>query len=181
MRSVFKLQKILTAVYVLVSIAAFIFALSFMTEYGDLFGLRLPLNKEIAEFHDVILQIFNRQILIWSIVAVAGILLIVMLEVFTKVPDRLALVVMVILLAVCCYGAFYGLINIPAIRTYYQSLDFQYLYLEGLDNYQFKFTTFNLGMILYSVQMVICVSYALTLVASHIIYMKTMKKGAHGK
>lgn len=77
MRKLFKGQRILSVLYILASIGMFLFALAFMTEYSDLFGLKLPQNQEIAMFHDVILQTFNRQIFAWSLVGVIGIALIV--------------------------------------------------------------------------------------------------------
>ena len=55
MRKLFKGQRILSVLYILASIGMFLFALAFMTEYSDLFGLKLPQNQEIAMFHDVIL------------------------------------------------------------------------------------------------------------------------------
>ena len=94
MRKLFKGQRILSVLYILASIGMFLFALAFMTEYSDLFGLKLPQNQEIAMFHDVILQTFNRQIFAWSLVGVIGIALIVFLEILSCVPDRFALVVM---------------------------------------------------------------------------------------
>ena len=88
MRKLFKGQQILSVLYILASIGMFLFALAFMTEYNDLFGLKLPQNQEIAMFHDVILQTFNRQIFAWSLVGVIGIALIVFLEILSCVPDR---------------------------------------------------------------------------------------------
>ena len=98
MRKLFKGQRILSVLYILASIGMFLFALAFMTEYSDLFGLKLPQNQEIAMFHDVILQTFNRQIFAWSLVGVIGIALIVFLEILSCVPDRFALVVMLLLI-----------------------------------------------------------------------------------
>ena len=88
MRKLFKGQRILSVLYILASIGMFLFALAFMTEYSDLFGLKLPQNQEIAMFHDVILQTFNRQIFAWSLVGVIGIALIVFLEMLSCFPDR---------------------------------------------------------------------------------------------
>ena len=101
MRKLFKGQRILSVLYILASIGMFLFALAFMTEYSDLFGLKLPQNQEIAMFHDVILQTFNRQIFAWSLVGVIGIALIVFLEILSCVPDRFALVVMLLLMVAC--------------------------------------------------------------------------------
>lgn len=179
MKKIFQAQKAVSVIYIILAIVSLVYALSFMTEFGDLFGLRLQQNSKIANFHDVILQSFNRQILIWALAGIAVILAAFALETFTKVPDRFALVVMILLLAVCCYGAYYGLLNIPAIETYYKGLDMTYFALEGGTEYVFKFTTFRLGMALYATQLVVCVGYAVTLLLSHTTYLKMMKKGAH--
>lgn len=178
MKKIFQAQKAVSVIYIILAIVSLVYALSFMTEFSDLFGLRLQQNSKIANFHDVILQSFNRQILIWALAGVAVILIAFTLEIFTKVPDRFALVVMILLLAVCCYGAYYGLLNIPAIQTYYQGLDMQYFPLEGGVEYEFKFTTFRLGMALYATQIVVCVGYIVTLLMSHITYVKNRKRGA---
>lgn len=177
MRKIFNAQKAVTVIFILLTLVSFVYALAFMTEFSDLFGLRMQQNSKIANFHDVILQSFNRQILVWALVGIGVIFAAFALELFTKVPDLFALIVMILLLAVCCYGAYYGLVNIPAIRTYYQGLDMQYFPLEGGADYVFKFTTFNLGMALYAVQLVVCAGYAIIIALSHITYVKMMKKG----
>ena len=90
MKKIFRGQVILSAVYTVTAIVVFLYTLVFMTEYNDLFGLKMPQNKQIAQFYEVILQGFNRQILVWAIVGIIGILMIVLLEIRTAVPDRFA-------------------------------------------------------------------------------------------
>ena len=46
MRKLSKGQRILSVLYILASIGMFLFALAFMTEYNDLFGLKLPQTKK---------------------------------------------------------------------------------------------------------------------------------------
>lgn len=177
MKKIFRGQQILAALYILASLGVFLFALAFMTDYSDLFGLKLPQNQEIAQFHDVILQTFNRQIFAWALVGVAGIALIVFLEIGTRVPDRFALVVMVVLAAACCAGACNAVMNLQAIAAYYQGLDFQYLYLEGMENYQLQFTTFRVGTALYSLYILVCGALAVNLTASHVAFVRLQRKG----
>lgn len=81
MKKIFRGQVILSAVYTVTAIVVFLYTLVFMTEYNDLFGLKMPQNKQIAQFYEVILQGFNRQILVWAIVGIIGILMIVLLEI----------------------------------------------------------------------------------------------------
>jgi magnesium-transporting ATPase (P-type) len=177
MRKLFKGQQILSVLYILASIGMFLFALAFMTEYNDLFGLKLPQNQEIAMFHDVILQTFNRQIFAWSLVGVIGIALIVFLEILSCVPDRFALVVMLLLMIACCYGAANSIMNLQAISVYYQGLDFQYLSLEGLENYQLQFTTFRLGVVFNALYILVCGALAIDLTASHLTFVRLKKEG----
>ena len=96
MKKIFRGQVILSAVYTVTAIVVFLYTLVFMTEYNDLFGLKMPQNKQIAQFYEVILQGFNRQILVWAIVGIIGILMIVLLEIRTAVPDRFAAAVMTV-------------------------------------------------------------------------------------
>ena len=177
MRKLFKGQRILSVLYILASIGMFLFALAFMTEYSDLFGLKLPQNQEIAMFHDVILQTFNRQIFAWSLVGVIGIALIVFLKILSCVPDRFALVVMLLLMVACCYGAANSIMNLQAISVYYQGLDFQYLSLEGLENYQLQFTTFRLGVVFNALYILVCGALAIDLTASHLTFVRLKKVG----
>ena len=46
MRKLFKGQRILSVLYILASIGMFLFALAFMTEYSDLFGLKCRRTKK---------------------------------------------------------------------------------------------------------------------------------------
>lgn len=59
MKKIFRGQVILSAVYTVTAIVVFLYTLVFMTEYNDLFGLKMPQNKQIAQFYEVILQGFN--------------------------------------------------------------------------------------------------------------------------
>ena len=138
MRKLFKGQRILSVLYILASIGMFLFALAFMTEYSDLFGLKLPQNQEIAMFHDV---------------------------------------VMLLLMVACCYGAANSIMNLQAISVYYQGLDFQYLSLEGLENYQLQFTTFRLGVVFNALYILVCGALAIDLTASHLTFVRLKKEG----
>ena len=166
MKKIFRGQVILSAVYTVTAIVVFLYTLVFMTEYNDLFGLKMPQNKQIAQFYEVILQGFNRQILVWAIVGIIGILMIVLLEIRTAVPDRFAAAVMTVYMGCCCFGAVNAIRNILAIWAYYKGLDFQYLYADGITGYELKFTTFQVGIGIYSVQIIVCVAFAALRAAS---------------
>ena len=168
MKKIFRGQVILSAVYTVTAIVVFLYTLVFMTEYNDLFGLKMPQNKQIAQFYEVILQGFNRQLLVWAIVGIIR----------TAVPDRFAAAVMTVYMGCCCFGAVNAIRNILAIWAYYKGLDFQYLYADGITGYELKFTTFQVGIGIYSVQIIVCVAFAAVLLLSHIRYKKLQKGGA---
>ena len=161
MKKIFRGQVILSAVYTVTAIVVFLYTLVFMTEYNDLFGLKMPQNKQV-----------------WAIVGIIGILMIVLLEIRTAVPDRFAAAVMTVYMGCCCFGAVNAIRNILAIWAYYKGLDFQYLYADGITGYELKFTTFQVGIGIYSVQIIVCVAFAAVLLLSHIRYKKLQKGGA---
>ena len=47
MQKIFKTQKITAGIYLVMAVVVFIFTLVFMTEYKDLFGLKLKQNSQI--------------------------------------------------------------------------------------------------------------------------------------
>lgn len=96
----------------------------------------------------------------------------------TAVPDRFAAAVMTVYMGCCCFGAVNAIRNILAIWAYYKGLDFQYLYADGITGYELKFTTFQVGIGIYSVQIIVCVAFAAVLLLSHIRYKKLQKGGA---
>lgn len=177
MKRLFTAQKCASILYIVMTLVVFVYTLAFMTQYSDLAGLKMAQNKLIANFYDVGLQVFNRQIFAWALLAVAGIALIFFLEIRTRVPDLFALVVMTLCMAACCYGAYFAITNLLALSTYYARLDFSYLALEGgAADYQLKFATFQIGTGIYIAQTVICAGFAVILAASHVKY-KKLEKG----
>lgn len=177
MEKIFRAQKITAGIYGAVAVIVLIFTLVFMTEYKDLFGLKLKQNSQISFFHDSVLQTFNRQIFLLALIGILIVLLSFLLETFSKVPDKFALVVMEILLVICLSGSIYALNNILAVEAFYKTLDFQYLMLEGLADYSPRFTTFSIGLLIYFIQMVVCVSYGAVMAMSHVTFIKNQKKG----
>lgn len=177
MQKIFRAQKVTAGIYFLMSIAVFVYTLVFMTEYKDLFGLKLQQNSQISFFHDSILQTFNKQIFTFAIVGILIIVFSFLLEIFSKVPDLFAVIVLVALLAVCCGGAGYALNNLVILEAFYKNLDFQYLYLEGLPDYEMHFTTFRAGLGVYVLQIAVCAVYGITIIMSHVTFRKNEKKG----
>lgn len=180
MQKIFKTQKIAAGFYAAVAIGVFLYTLIFMTEYKDLFGLKLKQNSQISFFHDSVLQMFNRQIFVLALVGLFIVMCSFCLEIFSKVPDLFALVLVEVLLVACCAGSVYALTNLQAVEGLYRTLDFQYLELEGLADYQLRFTTFRVGLGVYLLQIAACAGYGLTIAASHVTFVKNEKKGPVG-
>ncbi len=172
MQKLFRVQKVMAWVYTVTALAVFLYTLVFMTEYKDLFGLKLKQNSQISFFHDSVLQTFNRQIFALALVGILVIVFSFFLEIFTKVPDLFALVVLFACLTGCAGGAVYAITNIQAVEAFYRGLDFQYLYLEGLADYEHKFTTFRAGVGVYVLQIVSCAAYGAAMVMSHVRFKK---------
>lgn len=177
MKQIFRAQRAAAILFILVAVVVLVYALAFMTDYENLFGLMLPANESVVTFHDRILQTFNKGILIWAIVGMVGVVCAFMMETLTKVPDRFALVFMAIVLGACAYGTIYALQNLPAIVSFYKTMDISSLYLEGIQDYTLKLTTFYIGIGLYAVQLVVCVLYLASLIVSHVTFVRLRKRG----
>lgn len=177
MQKIFNTQKITAKIYTVVAVLVFLYTLVFMTEYKDLFGLKLEQNSQISFFHDSILQTFNRQIFVLALFGIVIVVFSFLLESFQKVPDRFALIVIEAALIASCIGAVYALVNLQAVSQFYRGLDFQYLYLEGMEEYEMRFSTFRAGNVVYILQLISCAAYGIAMAASHITFVKKMKKG----
>lgn len=177
MKKVFRAQRAAAILFILMAVVILVYALAFMTDYENLFGLMLPANESVGVFHDRILQTFNKGILVWAIVGMAGVACAFMMETLTKVPDRFALIFMAAVLGACAYGTIYALQNLPAIMSFYRTMDTSSLYLEGIQDYTLKFTAFYTGIGLYAAQLAVCVLFLASLIVSHITFVKLRKRG----
>ena len=176
MQKYFKTQKLAAGIYTGTVILVFIYTLCFMTEYKDLFGLKLTQNDQISFFHDYILQIFNKQIFAFAVFGVLVILLSFLLEIFGKIPDKFALIIMGLSLLICCACSVYALFNLQAIESYYAGLDFQYLRLESAGDYKPHFATFRIGLGIYMTYILCCAFYIVAIGRSHFKFQKNQKK-----
>lgn len=183
MQKLFKTQRLTAGLYTLTAVIVFLYTLCFMTEYKDLFGLKLKQNSQISFFHDSVLQMFNKQIFALAIFGILVILFSFLLEIFSKVPDKFALLVIGLSLRVCCAGSVYAISNIQAVESFYRSLDFQYLRLEGMADYEHRFGTLRIGTGIYVLNVICCVIYGVTIVRSYFKFLKMEKKGSveHGQ
>ncbi len=176
LRKSFKFQKVMFYIYMIFLIACFIFAISFMTQYSNLFGLELPMNDGVTAFHSS-MQKFDRNIIFFSLASIVSIIFMFALEVHKKVVDKFAFVIMSLLILWELFICVYGIINMANLMTSYKGVDFQYLYLEdpALENYQLKFETFYIGYIIYILTIISSVLFLISIVLSHILYLKQNK------
>jgi len=172
MEKSFRMQKALWWVYVASVLVLFVYSLWFMTDFKDLFGLQLKVNRPITTFHDAEMQPFNRQLLAASLCAVTVVLLSLYLEVRTKVPDRFALLVMGVLLFALAAFSISVMVRIPALKSMYSALDFSKLDMEGAIEYVPRTRAFALGMVIHGVAATIDIAFLACMVSSHVLFIR---------
>ena len=179
MRKIFNLQKIMIVAYIIVVISCFLYALGFMTDYSDLFGLVLSKNAPIADFHDNVLQPFNRDIFWMGVAGVVSIVLVLILELFSTVPSKFSLICGCIMPIPFIILSIKFIETLKTIEATYLSLNFSYLWLEGyIGEYVVKTITFDIGSIVYTATIIVSIALIAVLLLSHFYYVKKMKVGA---
>lgn len=172
MEKVFRLQRLFTVLYAVAAILVFVFALFFLTDFKDLFGLELKINQDIAYFHDVVLQGFNQRLFVFALCLVAGIALCYMLEIRSKVPDLFALAIMCAFLIAASVFCIVLMGSLGAMRSTYWALDYSMVAMEGAIEYIPNDRTFLMGSILMPVSALLFLGFAAVLIVSHIKYRK---------
>lgn len=167
MTRLFRLQRLMAVLFAAAAALMFLHALYFMTEYKDLFGLELPKNKPVAQFHDVLMQGYNKQLLWFALLGLSAAGVSFLLEVAKAVPDRFALAVLTVLLTAVCGCSVWALCCVPFLRETYVNLDFQYLRLEGAANYTVRTFPFVLCFAMHAFNAAVCVAYGAVLWLSH--------------
>ncbi len=176
MEKVYRFQRICFICFIVFALALFVYALWFMTDFKDLFGLELRINKPVADFHDVVLQKLNQRMFWFALFVVVCILIQGTLELRGKVPDLFATSVFAIVLLVAAGCCVYFLVVLAPISRTYQALDFSNVVMEGAVEYHPSGRAFILGKIVFSSSAVFFVAYAFVLMASHRIHMRRKKE-----
>jgi hypothetical protein len=172
MEKFFKFQKIMLILFIIISAAMFCASLYFMTDFKDLFGLKLKFNQPIAVFHDDLMQGFNQQFFWFTLFAMLVVFLAFCLEIPHAVPDRFALIVMgVCLLAVIGFTV-YALVRLPHLVQVYNGLDFSKLDLEGAVDYQPRNIAFWILMALSAIHIGVSLLLLAALSLSHRSFVK---------
>lgn len=173
MKKNFKLQKIMFIIYIVSMVALVLYALGFMSNYSNLFGLENPLNEDAAFFHNNVLQVFNNIIFFASLFGAITIVVMFILQINQCICDKFACVIASTLAGVMGLVCLGGLVGLPMICSIYDKTDFSFLGLEDLAfetvDYVRNFTTFYLGIGLYIIVLlamiffifVICKNYRL--------------------
>ena len=173
MNSTLRLQKTFYILYFIISILTFVFALSFMTDFQELYGFQLPKNQGIIEYYSNQLQPFNRTILNFSLALVVGSVFMLVFEVLKKVTNFTGL----------CFGSalsIYTIINcvlfifrLNTLKANATKVDLSNGYLEDLPSDFVMLTrTFDIGFILYLVVIVISIAFIILLFINFFLYLK---------
>jgi len=171
----FKIQKAMWWVFMVCMLTLFVYSLWFMTDFKDLFGLELKINKPVAYFHDVVMQGFNQQLFVASLIGCSAIFLSLCLEIRTKVPDAIALGIMGIILVGLGIFDIVAIIKFPVFEHMYMALDLSHLDMEGATEYIQKSRAFISGIILYCIELIVVLGYFSTLVTSHVYFLKNQR------
>lgn len=144
-----RLQKIFFIICFLLSIAMFVYALVFMTDYQVLYGFQLPANKKIAEFYSGQLQVFNRNILHFGIIMIIGFGIMWFTRIKTEVCNFYTLVINNLIGLFVIVRSILNVFKLKDMTKTYLSLDYSKTYLEGLENYQTNTAMLDFGVVFH--------------------------------
>ena len=182
MKNIFKLQTVCFYLFIVIMVVNFIFSLSFMTSYDDLFGFELELNKSIKIFHDN-MQAFNKVLFYLSLVGAISIAIIFILELNHKVPDKFSIIVVCAISAVLVFQVIYSFVKLGTLMNEYKNVNFSYMWLENskLEQdyvYEHKYLVFYLGYVINALVLIVSFVFPAILVISNNKYIKSEKKEA---
>lgn len=179
MKKLFIGQKISFVVYIIIVIATFIYTLGFMTAYADLEMFDYEINKPIQEFHNSILIPFNNLIFWFAIVGVIGIVVMIALEYFKKIPDLFAYVIGMVFSVINIIVSVIAFVRLPNISNDYNKLDFSGVNSELPSTNPYTPTTswFDNGLIVYGILSLISIILILFITLNYINGLKIKKGG----
>ena len=171
------MQKLFVTIFLVMTIVMFAFSLFFMTDFKDLFGLRMKLNEEIAYFHDTVMQGYNQQIFIAALGGMMTLLLFFFLQAFSRVPDGFALTVITVLCLALTAFSFYAIVKTGELSSMYTALDFSHVAMEGGTDYIVRTRTFAVSIVLNVMYIISCISVPVIMFVSHFTFMNSSSKG----
>ncbi|MGH4036530.1 MAG: hypothetical protein ACRQFF_01620 [Sphaerochaeta sp.] len=176
MKKQLQLQKTMMQAYIVIAVVAFSYSLCFMTAYKDLFGLMLKANANVAYFHDVFMQGFNQTMFWFTLFGVASIALFFIFGIKKYVPDLYALIFISVAILIVCAFCIYAFIELPSLEKTYLSLDFSSLVLEGAVDYKVHTVTFNIGIVVFVLDLIVSLITEFSLINSYKTYKKLHKE-----
>lgn len=178
MNKAFQAQKIMRIVFLVASILFFVFSLCFMTDFKDLFGLRLKANRPIAEFHDIVLQGYTQRLFLLGVFSILVSVIAIMLETGKKVPDRFALSVMSFFLLCIAAFAIALAMRVPGMLHAYLSFDYSKVAFEGGVDYVLNPRYFYLALVFNAGLVLSALAFSSSLIIAHLCFMK-QRRFAH--
>ncbi len=172
MKKNMKIQKLFYNLFFIMQIVTVIYALGFMTDFAELFGLMLKENEAITHFHDIAMQSFNKTILAVAVFGVIVFIMSVFLQIKKYVPDRFALIMLIIPLLFIAVFSIFAITQLQVLGDMYTVLDFSNLSKEGGSEHILQMRTFEIGTIIYAIQTIFTALYAACLFNNHRTYKK---------
>lgn len=169
MKKIFMTQKIFSIVYIVCIIFSFIYSLYFMTDYAGLRGFARPANQELIDLYAG-LQSFNFMIYWFAIIGLVSIIFFFALEVFKKVCDRLALIVINLFAGISIVGSALVFVKIPSLMSMYSSETLlENAYDEQLSSWthELSFTPMYLSFALYGLFAVVAIGVIASTIITH--------------
>lgn len=167
-----RIQKLMYYLFLLLGISVFIFTLGFMTDFSDLFGLKLAANQPIADFYEISMQSFNKTLFVLAIVSIFGFVCIRGLEINKKIPDKFALVVAGFFLLISFGTAVWAITQAQTLESIYLGLNFDDLIRESGSEHVIQTRTFDLCTGIYAVQALLSISFIAVLASNHFTFLK---------
>ncbi len=168
-------------IFLIMTIVMFAFSLLFMTDFKDLFGLRMKLNEDVAYFHDVVLQGYNRLIFLAALGGLVTLLLFFFLQAFSRVPDIFALVIIELLCIALVVFSIYAIARTIGLEEIYIALDFSHVAMEGGADYIVRTRTFAASVVLNVLYIISCVSVSIVMFVSHFMFVGKLKEAEYAE
>ncbi len=166
------MQKVIYYLFFLMELVIFIYTLGFMTHYSDLFGLIHPDNESIAQFHDVLMQAFNKSAFAFAVVGIVGFVVARAMEIHKKIADKVAIGVVGAFQLFGIGTSVWAMTQLQGLQEIYLNLNFDSLLKESSFEHVINTSTFAYGVALYGAQIALMVIFMGVIVYNHFTYLK---------
>lgn len=178
MIKMFKLQKISMVLYIIASIVAFIYSLCFMTAYADLGKFTYPINQPLIDFNSN-MQGFNFMMFYFAVASLISILFLFSMQVFKKVCDKLALIVVNVFASLGVICSILVFVFIPMLVSEYDSVEALGLFSNNIEQistwvHEMSYTAFNIGYFIYAIMLVTSLMLIVSTIVTNRKFVKEM-------